>query len=175
MTMPIESTLHTLCTQLEQMTAALAELRITVVKDPPEPLALIDGFEQAIDDVQTGLQEAWKRLVRVARSDRPHDHLAEAGRALLFCQQRLDHAEAQLCALNSMDQLAPLLRFGRKQGGEWPDWARIVKEGIGRCTRQLQPVRAAQFTAWQEMVERGATNVLTVNTRAVGQINLADE
>jgi hypothetical protein len=105
----------------------------------------------------------------LATPDSALEDKVEVWQALLLCQSRIDHVAAQLCKLQSVDRVAPLLRFGVRQGGEWPVWAKLVKEGVTRCLPPLDQVRQAQLVCWQEMAEHRASGGVTVRNMAIGQ------
>lgn len=174
--MSLEKALLNLSARIDQMNDMLAELQITVARDLPEPMAFAAGIEQTIDDLQIGLLEIRQRLLQLTRFDRPQDQIAEVWHALLMSQQQIDRVESALCALNSMDHLAPLWRHGLREGGEWLDWTRVVTDGLGRCVQQVPQVREAQLLGLHEMAERETNGLVTVHNRTIGQqVNVYDE
>lgn len=174
--MSMERALHNLSARIDSMNDVLAELQITVARDLPEPMAFAADIEQRIDDLQIGLLEIHQRFVRLTSFDRPQEQIADVWQALLLSQQQIDRVESVLCALNSMDHLAPLWRHGLREGGEWLDWTRVVTDGLGRCVQQIQQVREAQLLGLHEMAERDASGLVTVHNRTIGQqVNVYDD
>jgi hypothetical protein len=161
--MPLESALRDLACKLAALSQGVAEL-YTVARDRPESIALADAYEQALDDILMALGEAHARLTPILSNYNANynDNKADLWPALLLCQARIDHVATQLCCLQSADRIAPLMRFGVRQGGEWPQWARLVKEGVSRCLPPLHQVQAAQLLCWQEMAEHSASGALFV-------------
>jgi hypothetical protein len=166
--MPLASALHGLTRDLETLSQCMAEL-CAIAKDRPEPVALADAYEETMDEIQMCLLEAYAQVAPLAKPAHGHEDKAEVWQALLMCQARIDYVEARLCNLQSVDRVAPLLRFGSRQGGEWPIWARLVNEGVVRCLPPLQQVRQAQLVCWQEMAEHSAGGRVIVQNTAIGQ------
>lgn len=172
--MSLKNALQGLDDQVQQMNAVLSELQITVAVDRPDALAMAEDFAQTLDDLRIALDESSNQLSRLARIDRPQEQIADVWQALLFCQQQIDQTSTELCALNSMDRLAPLKRHALHQGGEWLAWLRIVKDGLARCVQQQHSLCAAHRLCMQEMAERDATGLVTINNRTIGQVSLAE-
>jgi hypothetical protein len=162
--MPLECALRDLACNLEALSQGVAEL-VTVARDRPESIALADAFEEELGDILMALGEAHTRLIPAQGSANlsanQHDN-AELWQALLLCQSRIDHVATQLSTLQSADRIAPLMRFGARQGGEWPSWARLVKEGVNRCLSPLHQLQRAQLLCWHEMAEHSARSVVVI-------------
>jgi hypothetical protein len=166
--MPLESALHELTRELAALSQCMAEL-CAIAKDRPEPVAMTDAYEETMDEIQMSLAEAYAQVGPLTTPAGAQGDKAEIWQALLICQACINHVEAHLCNLQSVDRVAPLLRFGSRQGGEWPMWARLMKEGVARCLPLLQQVRQAQLVCWQEMAEHSAGGGVVVRNTAIGQ------
>lgn len=163
--MPLESALRHLAYTLEALSQGVTEL-VTVARDRPESIALADAFEEALDDILMALGEAHTRLIPAQVNANLNANLnenVEVWQALLLCQARIDHVATQLSTLQSADRIAPLMRFGAREGGEWPSWARLVKEGVNRCLPPLHQVQQAQLLCWQELAEHSARGIVVIS------------
>ncbi len=165
--MPLDSALRGLACNLEALSQGVAEL-YAVAGDRPESIALADAYEEALDDILLLLGEAHARLLPTITPTSVCDNKAELWQALLLCQARIDQVAAQLSTLQSADRIAQLMRLGVRQGGEWPLWARLVKEGVARCLPPLHQVQQAQLLCWQEMAEHSAGSAVFVGNTAIG-------
>lgn len=170
--MALEKTFRELTRQLHMLRDRLDELRVTVVEDRPtkNDAALVDDLEYAVVDVLGWLHEALENSVKAERAV-THPVDLEQARQSLSCCQELFHRVDQAFSANlvSYQRLKDLAGFAGGRKGEWPAWARSVKQGIEQCPAPLESARKALAECWQEIAEKAGTASISVRTTNVGQ------
>jgi hypothetical protein len=168
-------TLDLACKQLNVHLQALREelvgLRTTIREDRPlgGDTVLVDVFGDASDDMLGWLAEALGAARDGGQALENQLDLNRAWQALTTCQEQFSQLEYRLFDLVSYDRLAPLMRFGRQQGGEWRAWTRSVKAALDRCQSALYHVNQALVRCWQEIAERAGLTSVSVRTTNIGQ------
>lgn len=154
--MPIETTFRDLAAQCQRQRDDLRELQITVAEDRPlhGVVKLVDKLgelvEDALGDAEEALTAAIEGRQAVARTDWDY-----ARRAVTGCQTSVNQLQqrffSELVCYEVIDEVVTL---GRKRGGEWQAWARLVRETLDRCRRQLFETQQSLFQCWREIAER---------------------
>ncbi len=157
---------------LQALREELVGLRTTIREDRPlgGDSVLVDMFGDDADDMLGWLAEA---LTAARDGQQAVEHqldLNGAWRALTTCQQRFGQIEYRLFDLISYDRLAPLMHFGRQQGGEWRAWTSSVKAALDRCQSPIYDVNQALFRCWQEIGERAGLSSVSVQATNLGQL-----
>jgi hypothetical protein len=165
--MTLKSAFRNLSQNLESLGDELLALRLTIREDSPliSDSALVDIFGDAVDDMFGWLSEA---EAAVKSLDKQSD-LSATWQTLTIAHERFSWMQAQFHDLASYDRLAPLIRFGKEQGGEWQVWANSVKHGLDQGRDALSEVDEALFQCWQEIAERAGMTSVSVRTTNVGQ------
>ena len=153
--MAIENVMTMLASSFEQLREGLTCLRVTVVEDAPsEPLvALIDQRANTVDDAigwaEEGLEAATIMLALAAPDwDTLRHHLAQAQR----CFDRLHRSFTD--DLVSYERVSELVSLGRRRGGEWQAWVKIVRQGLTQCQEAVYGLHGAFVSCWEEMAVR---------------------
>jgi len=174
--MPIERTFLGLSTELRRLQDTLLALRLTVVEDKPVKgeAALVDQLEDSILD-QMGLLEEGLKAAQAAQKAASHPaDLGRARLALTTCQERFHGMEQQFSTdLISYEKLRDLASLGAR-GGEWPLWAKSVKDGLEQCRGPLERSSKALAACWQEIAERVGMTSISVQTTNIGQKIVAE-
>ncbi|MCB0208585.1 MAG: hypothetical protein KDJ52_04630 [Anaerolineae bacterium] len=168
--MTLETAFKTLNTCLLNLREEMRSLRTTIREDKPsDSIIFEDTFGDAVDDLlgrlETGLLAAGEGQQAVAL----HIDLDSARRDLAVCQDQFNQLIYHFFDLLSYDGLAPLLRFGRQQKGEWGAWTNSIKTGLERCQTPIYEVNQALFLCWQTVVERTGSASVSVRTTNIGQ------
>jgi hypothetical protein len=97
-------------------------------------------------------------------------NLAQAGQALLRCQERYNAlVELFHSQMASYDRLRRLRRFGREKRRAWRDWADHVCQAVDRCRRPMDDLNRALFGCWQEVADRVGISTVSVQATNIGQ------
>src|SRR5579862_9659294 len=170
--MALEKTFQDLSRQMRRFRDRLFEMRLTIVEDRPETNepALVDDFEDAVEDLRGWLENA---LVSAADGERGVGHpvdLDNARRSLLRCQEQFDRIDERFFSgVASYEKLDDLNNMGRNRDSEWTAWAGAVRQGIDHCRLQIEETRSALKACWQEIAERVGTTNISVSTTNIGQ------
>jgi hypothetical protein len=169
--MPIERTFRDLWTQFRRLQDTLLALRLTVVEDRPVKgdVALVDQLEDSILDQMGLLDEGLKAAQAALKAVGHPTDLGQARLAVTTCQERFHGIEQQFSAdLVSYEKLKDLVSLGVR-GGEWPLWAKSVKDGLEQCREPLDDASKALAACWQEIAERVGTTSISVQATNIGQ------
>ena len=169
--MGLEKTFQHLATQSQKLNDALNELCVSIGDHPREgDVVLTDMLADAVEDLlgwQAELEGAAAEAQRAV--GHPLD-LDRARRALALCQEQLNRSSKRFSSeITAYERMEALTGLGRERGGEWQDWADIVKETIDRCQEAMYDVNDALFQCWQEMTERLGLTTVSVHSTNIGQ------
>lgn len=169
--MTLETASKELGAQLQTLREEIIGLRTTIREDQPmeDDTVLVDMFGDAADDMMGWLEEAMATARDGQQAAERQLDLDRAWRALTTCQQQFSQIEYRLFDLLSYDRLAPLMRFGRQQGGEWQAWTSSVKAALDHCQSPIYDVSEALFRCWQEIGERAGLTSVSVQATNIGQ------
>ncbi len=170
--MALEKTFRRLSEQLRKLNDALFALRLTVVEDKPlrGEVALVDDFENAVEDLVGWLEEARGAASEAERRVGHPVDLERTRRALTTCQERFHRIEQGFSTdLVAYERLKDLAGLGSERRGEWQGWASIVRKGIEQCRQPLESTSKALSDCWQEIAERVGTTVVSVQATSIGQ------
>jgi hypothetical protein len=169
--MTLEAAFGDLRLQLQKLREVLVGLRITVVEDRPleDEAMLVDDFGDMVTDLLAWLEKASTAAGEGRQALSPPMNMDRARRALAVCHEWFNRTAHRLSSdLMSYERIAELAHL-IERGGEWPIWARSVKEGLDRCQQPLYDVNQALFRCWQEIAERAGMTSVAVQTTSIGQ------
>ena len=159
----MEKTFRELSESASKLRDQLMELRLTVVEDKPRSPGgpVVDKLEYAVEELLGWLLELAAAALEAERAVRGPANLDQARRALANSQERYQRMQrCFLASLASYEQLKELDRFSAMRRGEWPAWAKTVKQGIDQCRGPLEEVGRAQAECWQELTEEDVPPVV---------------
>lgn len=170
--MALEKTFRESSAQFGRLRDRLQELEVTVVEDrpPANDAAIVDNFEDAVDDLRGWVEEALKAAETAEQAvEHPMD-IDRARRALTVCQERFQLIEKEFAAnLVSYERMKDLNSFGSERRREWPSWVTSVKQGIEHCRQPIEDAGKALAECWQEIAERVGMTSVSVQTTSIGQ------
>ncbi len=170
--MSLEKTFQELQAELRKLRDTLLGLRLTVVEDKPrsDEVVLVERTGNTVEDLLGWAEEA---LLAAGEAEQATAYPLDEHRlrkALATCQERYGRLVQQyLSDLAPYEQMAELLRFGRRRSGEWQAWTRSVKQALEDCRQPLHDVSQALFHCWQDLSERLAMSSVSIQNTTIGQ------
>jgi hypothetical protein len=172
MTVATENTFREMRHHLGILQEALEALSTTADEDRPTrddvvvAWSLSDAVLAArglLEEAQGAADEACRAVAYPLDTDR-------ARRALTACQERLHHfAHHFTFELASYDRLDDLRSVGEERGAAWLKWVGVVRQALEQCQVQVEGVRNALFSCWQELAERIVAGGVSVRNTTIGQ------
>jgi hypothetical protein len=156
----LEATCLNLCSRLQQLRDALAEVHLGVVEDRPMPgdAVLVDVFGNTAEDLIGWLDEALDAAGAAREAVAPPVRLDDAHRALGTCHERFHEVAHRYGAdLVSFRKIADLRSLGRKRRGEWLAWTGSIQDSLERCRAPLHDAGLALVRCWQELAEHAGS------------------
>jgi hypothetical protein len=172
--MALETAFELLQQRVRDLQATLDELDVFITDKPERggDVIVINRLTDAEDDLRGWLAQVTQAIAIGRRAAAQPIDLEQARRALMTCQESFNHMleQSTKTGLLSLDSFAALIDLGGRRGGEWVEWATIVRQAVEHCRHALYRMNDALYTGWRELTEqRTEHNAVTLHTTNIGQ------
>lgn len=161
MSVGLQASLGELGAHLSDLHEVLNQLHLTLVEDRPSDIALADGMDAVVDDIQGWISECERALREAPATPRTDGDLEDVVEALSECRYSTSNILRQFTQeIGSRQRIDHVTAVGRERGGEWTGWAVEVKRAVDLGDAALRELVDALLGCYQEIAERiGATSV----------------
>ncbi len=162
---------------LEQRTrnlrSALDELDVFIADRPERggDVIVVRQLTEALDDCRGWLEQLMEALATGREAANPIGW-EQARRVLLIGQEQFNQMldQSTRTGLFSFQSVIALMDLGGRRGGEWAEWANIIRQGMEHCRHELHQINDGLFTGWRELTESGSSyRAVEVQTTNIGQ------
>lgn len=164
--MGIEQALSVLTSRFEELRDGLDGLRVTVVEDVPKKpeIALVDQRANTVDDLVGWAEEGLTRAVAMSALVAPSTDWDGIRRELSRSQKCFDELWRRFTTgLACYERMAEVTSVGRREGGEWQGWVKIIRQWVGQSQEAMYNLHGALIGCWEEMA--GRSTGLAINVR----------
>jgi hypothetical protein len=178
--MGVDTAFELLQQRLRDVHTTLDELDVFITDKPERggDVIVVGRLGDAVDDFRGWLEPMQQAITTGLQAASQPSSLEQARRSLMTCQERFNQLldQATKTGLLSFDSVGALMDLGARRGGEWAEWATIVRQAIEHCRYALHRMNDALYTGWRELTEqRIGQNLVTVQTTNIGQQYAARE
>jgi hypothetical protein len=167
--MALEETFRELSVKLNELGGALKDLEV-FIGDKPHQHKFAEDLAEEVTDLWSRIDQALEAAQAAQTGVQYPPDLGYARQGLALCQEQVNIVARKFSTeLRSDKQLTELTRLGRRLGGEWPGWAKSVKQALDQCQAPLYDVNEALAHCWQEIAERVGMNSVSVQATNIGQ------
>lgn len=167
--MTLEAVFRELPEKLMDLQSSLKYLEV-FIGDKPHAHKLADDLSETVTDLWSRIDEAIEVAHETQAALQPPTDLARVRLALVICQEQFNIVSRKFTTeLRSEQQMRELARLSRRLKGEWPGWARSVKQTLEQCQVGFHDVNEALSRCWQEIAERVGMTSVSMQTTNIGQ------
>jgi hypothetical protein len=135
----------------------------------PAPLP-VQQLADRVSELQGAVEEAQNAAVSAERTVQYPRNLAETRLALIAIQRCLNGAlKTYLEEVSTYQAAQTLILMGRRKGGKWPEWVKLLKTVIEACRVPLHEAFRAVSECWEELTDKLSANSVLVQTTNIGQ------
>jgi len=172
--MALETAFELLQQRVRDLQTTLDELDVFITDKPERggDVIVVGRLGDAVDDFRGWLEPMQQAITTGLQAASRPNSLEQARRSLMTCQERFNQLsdQATKTGLLSFDSVGALMDLGARRGGEWAEWATIVRQAIEHCRHALHRMNDALYTGWRELTEQHmGKSLVSVETTSIGQ------
>jgi hypothetical protein len=172
--MALDTAFELLQQRLHDLQTVLDELEVFITDKPERggDVIVVGRLSDAVDDFRGWLEPMRHAISTGLQASSQPGSLEQARRSLMTCQERFNQLSEQATktGLLSFDSIGALVDLGGRRGGEWAEWANIVRQAIEHCRHATHRMNDALYTGWRELTEqRLGRSLVSLQTTNIGQ------
>lgn len=155
--MTVETSLGSLCMDLERLHDGLQGLRLALVEDKPlqGAGALLDRLGEIALDLEERSAEALSWATAARQAFEASRGFEPTRRALVSCQERCLEIQRKLSSeIVTYERILEIGALERERRGEWAAWVESVRRALEQCQEASQSTSEALFECWKGISER---------------------